>query len=84
MVSVRKDGAIFVNIGIGNLDDTGTRVTVYSLQDQASKIFSARPDVPVYIRADAELLYGDVVEIMTALQKAGANDVGLITDPPEL
>ena len=84
VVSVRKDGAIFVNIGIGNLDDTGTRVTVYSLQDQASKIISARPDVPVYIRADAELLYGDVVEIMTALQKAGANDVGLITDPPEL
>ena len=28
VVSVRKDGAIFVNIGIGNLDDTGTRVTV--------------------------------------------------------
>lgn len=84
VVSVRKDGAIFVNLGIGNLDDTATRVTVYSLQDQASKIFSARPDVPVYIRADAELLYGDVVEIMTALQKAGANDVGLITDPPQL
>ena len=84
VVSVRKDGAIFVNIGIGNLDDTGTRVTVYSLQDQAAKIFSARPDVPVYIRADAELLYRDVVEIMTVLQKAGANDVGLITDTPEL
>ena len=84
VVSVRKDGAIFVNIGMSNLDDTATRVTVYSLEDQVSKILSARPNVPVYIRADAELPYGDVVGIMTVLQKAGADDVGLITDPPEL
>ena len=84
VVSVRKDGAIFVNTGMSNLDDTATRVTVYSLEDQVSKILSARPNVPVYIRADAELPYGDVVGIMTVLQKAGADDVGLITDPPEL
>jgi biopolymer transport protein ExbD len=40
--------------------------------------------VPVYIKADAALPYGEVVRVMTVLQKAGASGVGLITDPPEL
>ena len=84
IVSMRKDGAIFVNIGMANMDDTASRVTIFSLEDQASKIIAARPDVPVYVRADTELEYGSVVEVMTVLQNAGAESVGLITDPPEL
>ena len=84
VVSVRSDGAIFVNLGIQNADDEGTRVTIYSLEDQAGKILRARVDVPVYIKADHKLDYGMVVRVMTALQKAGAKSVGLLTDPPEL
>jgi biopolymer transport protein TolR len=82
VVSMRADGAIFVNLGMS--DDEGTRVTVFSLGEQAGKILSARPDVPVYIKADHTLDYGKVVGVMTVLQKAGAESVGLITDPPEL
>jgi biopolymer transport protein TolR len=84
VISVRSDGAIFVNLGIQNADDEGTRVTIYSLEDQAGKILRARPDVPVYVKADHSLDYGKVVGVMTVLQKAGAASVGLITDPPEL
>ncbi len=84
VISVRADGAIFVNLGIQNADDEGTRVTIYSLEDQASKILRARPDVPVYVKADHALDYGMVVGVMTVLQNAGAESVGLITDPPEL
>jgi biopolymer transport protein TolR len=84
VVSVRKDGAIFVNLGIQNADDEGTRVTIYSLGDQASKVIGARADVPVYVKADQALDYGTVVRVMTELQKAGAGSVGLITEPPEL
>jgi len=84
VISVRADGAIFVNLGIQNADDEGTRVTIYSLEDQAGKILRARPDVPVYVKADHSLDYGKVVGVMTVLQKAGAGSVGLITDPPEL
>ncbi len=82
--SVREDGAIFLNLGIQNADDEGTRVTLYSLEDQAAKILRARPEVPVYIKADHKLDYGAVVRVMTVLQKAGAESVGLITDPPDL
>ena len=84
VISIRSDGAIFVNLGIQNADDEGTRVTIYSLEDQAGRIIRARPDVPVYVKADHALEYGLVVSVMTVLQKAGAESVGLITDPPEL
>lgn len=84
VVSMRADGAIFVNLGLQNADDEGTRVTVYSLEDQTGRILRERPDVPVFVKADEKLDYGDVVRVMTVLQKAGAESVGLITDPPEM
>lgn len=84
VISIRADGAIFVNLGIQNADDEGTRVTIYSLEDQAAKILRARPAVPVYVKADHALDYGKVVSVMTVLQRSGAESVGLITDPPEL
>lgn len=84
VVSMRKDGAIFMNLGMQDADDEGTRVTVFSLQEQAGKILRARTDVPVYIKADHALDYGQVVAVMTVLQKAGADSVGLITDPPQI
>jgi biopolymer transport protein TolR len=84
VISMRADGAIFLNLGMSDADDEGTRVTVYSLEDQAAKVLRARPDVPVYVKADHSLDYGKVVTVMTVLQKAGAESVGLITDPPDL
>jgi len=83
VVSVQADGAIFVNLGLDDKsNEKGTRVTEFSLADQAGKVISARPDIPVYVRADHSLDYGQVVKIMTVLQRAGAESVGLITDPP--
>ena len=84
VITMRDDGALFLNLGIRKADDEGTRVTIFSLEEQAGKILRARPDVPVYVRADHRLDYGDVVRVMTVLQKAGAESVGLITDPPPL
>ena len=82
VVSVKDDGAIFVNVGMQRQDEAGSRVTIFSLEDQAAKVIGARPDIAVYVRADAGLAYGEVVRVMTALQRAGAVSVGLITDPP--
>lgn len=84
VVSIREDGAIFVNLGLSNDEGEGTRVTVYSLEDQAAKVMRARPDVGIYVKADHRLDYGVVVRVMSVLQKAGAESVGLITDPPDL
>jgi biopolymer transport protein TolR len=85
VVSMRKDGALFMNVGIQGVaqsEEDGTRVTVFSLEEQAGKILRSLANVPVYIKADHALDYGAVVRVMTVLQKAGAESVGLITDPP--
>ncbi len=84
VVSMRADGALFLNIGIRRNDGHGTRVTIFSLEEQAGKIIRSRPDIAVYVRADHSLDYGQVVALMTALQRAGATRVGLITEPPDL
>ena len=84
VISMDGNGQIFLNIGMTRETDTGRRVTIFSLGEQAGKIIRARPDVPVYVRADAVLPYGDVIDVMTVLQEAGAASVGLVTDPADL
>ena len=84
VISMNSDGAIFLNIGLDQKGQKGSRVTIFSLSEQAGKILRERSDLPVYVRADQKLQYGSVVEIMTVLQIAGAMSVGLITEPPDL
>lgn len=84
VVTLNREGAVFVNTGLRKDTERGRRVTIFSLEDEVSRIVGARPNVPVYIRADHTLDYGIVVSVMTVLQKAGAQNVGLITDPPDI
>jgi biopolymer transport protein TolR len=84
VVTVRADGAVFINLGVRDPDQEGTEVTLDTLQDQAGTVIRARPDVPVYVRADHRLEYGRVIAVMSVLQSAGALSVGLITEPPDL
>ena len=40
-------------------------------------------DHEAYLHADTNLPYGDVVKVMAAIKLAGADKMGLITDPLE-
>ncbi|MEE9253715.1 MAG: protein TolR [Pseudomonadales bacterium] len=79
IVSMKADGAIYINLGP---TEEGSRVTIDALEHQAGKVLAARSDAPVFLRADHRLDYGRVVAVMTALQRAGAASVGLITEAP--
>ena len=81
VVTVDGEGRIFVNTGMPQAGEKGARATIFSLADQAGKIIGARPEIVVYVRADKTIPYGDVIDVMTVLQRAGATSVGLITDP---
>ena len=83
VVSVDGDGKIFVNTGMPRPGEQGTRATIFSLADQAEKIIGVRPDIAIYVRADENIAYGEVISVMTVLQRAGAQNVGLLTDPVE-
>lgn len=84
IVTITEDGSIYVNTGLDSINEKGTQVTIFSLQDQARRILEVRPDLQVLVRADEALDYGTVVGIMTALQRSGATSVGLMTEPPEV
>lgn len=83
VVTVNANGEIFVNTGMPRPGAEGTRATIFSLLDQAEKILEVRPDLPVYVRGDQGVPYGEVVRVMSVLQRAGAVSIGLITDPVE-
>ena len=69
-------------VGSDKADELGTRVSLDTLAEQAGKIVRTRPDVPVFVRGDAKIAYGRVIEVMGTLQVAGARSVGLLTEPP--
>ena len=81
VVTVNEVGEIFVNTGMPRAGSPGSRATIFSLADQAEKILEVRPDLAVYVRGDSGVSYGEVVRVMSVLQRAGAGSVGLITDP---
>ena len=81
IVSLQEDGSIYLNVGEGAEED-GIQVSKATLEEQIMKVLRVRPDVPIFIRGDVDLAYGEVINVMTILQLAGADSVGLITEPP--
>ncbi|MXW53118.1 MAG: protein TolR [Gammaproteobacteria bacterium] len=84
VVTLSESGRIYVNIGVTDIYDEDEFVSLEELKDRTAKVLNARPRVPVFVRADERLAYGQVVEVMQALQDSGASNVGLITEPPEV
>ncbi|HCF59748.1 MAG TPA: protein TolR, partial [Myxococcales bacterium] len=53
------------------------------LEEKLKTNAKAQADKEIYLHADRELKYGLVVEVMAAAQRAGIDNVGMITDPVE-
>ena len=77
IVTIREDGSYYLNTG-----DEEKTVTLKQVSELSSKIIKANPDIKVLVEGDQNLKYGNVVELMSVLQRAGAENVGLITEPP--
>jgi biopolymer transport protein TolR len=71
VVSVKKDGSIFLNETAIQLDQLGPRLQA---------IIGAKQDQTVYVRADKDTNYGAFAQVMGELQAGGFSKVGLITD----
>ncbi len=72
IVAVDQDGRYF-------LDDK--RIGADDLRKKVATILRVRPQTPVLIRGDKSANYGEVVKVMSLLQGAGAESVGLLTVP---
>lgn len=73
-ILLKKDGT--VSIG-STVVDRSTLVT------RLQAIQEGRDSAAILLRADKDMDYGSVMEVMAALQMAGMVDVGLVTDPVE-
>ncbi|MBI3180865.1 MAG: protein TolR [Myxococcales bacterium] len=56
-------------------------VALAELEEKLKTNAKAQTDKEVYLHADRDLPYGIVVEVMAATQRAGIDNVGMITDP---
>ena len=78
IISIKPEGTFFLetqatkNIPLG-LDE---------ISIQVEKILKANPSLQVVVRGDGGVKYQKVMELMSVLQASGAEDVGLITQPP--
>jgi biopolymer transport protein TolR len=69
------------------LDRTGrvflgdAEVAFAELEGKLKTNAKAQQDKEVYLHADRDLKYGIVVEVMAAAQRAGIDNVGMVTDP---
>lgn len=77
IVSVKADGTFYIDLG----NNENTQETLENIQAKVTKVLAQQPKTPVLVWGDKNVSYGVVVELMTALQQAGAPNVGLVTEP---
>jgi len=76
IVTVDKDGKIYIEKKEYGLNEL--RVKIRSFIKQSGKPASEQE---IFLRADQDVPYGSVMEVMSNIRSAGIEKVGLITEP---
>ena len=75
VITIDKNHLVYIN---------DFKVNVDSLGDKLSKTLQGRSDREVYLKADKNIPYGIVVQVMAEIKKAGVEQLGMITEPAVL
>ena len=78
IVSIKSNGEVFLNLG----QNKEQSLSLATIKQRVSAVMRRNPKTPVLVWGDKAVPYGDVVELMAALQAAGAPSVGLVTENP--
>jgi len=73
VLTVNKQGSIY-------LDQTA--YTLETLRPKLQTLYQTRGNKDIFLRADADVPYGKVVQVMDEVKKAGILKLGMITQPP--
>ena len=57
------------------------QVTVDGLGEKLKKILEGRSDREVFLKADKDISYGTVVQVMAEVKTAGVEKLGMVTEP---
>lgn len=52
------------------------------LESKLRSVKQRNAEVSVYLRADRDVAYGTVVQVMDGVKRAGIEKLGMVTDPP--
>lgn len=77
ILSVDRSGNYYLSIGSAK----DTPVDENTATQRVSAVLRREPKTPVLVKADTAVPYGKVVQGMVLLQRAGAEQVGFVTDP---
>lgn len=77
VVTAKADGTYYMNVG-----EDAEPVVLSMIFERTEKILASNPDIKILVEGDESLSYGVVMNLMNVLQTAGAQNVGLITEPP--
>jgi biopolymer transport protein TolR len=80
IVTIDARGRLYINFG-PNQDKPTAETTISA---RTSALLRRDPLTPVLVKADTTVPYGAVAHAMVLLQRAGADKVGLLTDPERL
>jgi biopolymer transport protein TolR len=72
VLTVTKEQSLYLN---------ERRITPAGLEDALRDAFRARTDKTLYLKADAGLSYGAVIEAMDRVRRAGIERLGMVTEP---
>ncbi len=78
VLTVDAEGKLYLDVG----DHTDQALDPETVVLKARAVLTRKPQTPVVVRGDGKASYGQVVSAMVLLQKAGADKVGLVTEPP--
>ena len=79
IVTVDAKGSYYLNIGETPEDSVDDETLVA----RVAAILRHRKGADVLVRGDQNVEYGKVIIVMSLLQKAGVNNIGLVTEPPK-
>ena len=74
VISLTKEGEISIN---------NIPLVRALLIQELQKNYEANKDQPIFLNADKNVRYGDVVTIMADIKSVGFDKIGMITKPPE-
>ena len=74
ILTIKDNGSLY-------LGDKKQNIPLQSLEEELRGIFSVKKEKDLFIKADADLLYGIVVRVMSIAKKAGADRIGMLTKP---
>ena len=75
VITIDKDKLVYIN---------DFKVAVDYLGEKLNKMLQGRSDREVYLKADKNIPYGIVVQVMAEIKKAGIEQLGMITEPVDL